>query len=121
MLLCVGHFFGSTEEDRKTWQEYLDGVSKGLYQLCFTHYNYYIVTYKINIVFCKYTYLAVPIFTYILGPSTAEELPMYENVELGRGGELCENITFLGKKLKTQISNECHLCNHTVSAWVHYR
>ena len=41
---------------------------------------------------------AVPIVTYILGPKTPEELPGYENIDLSAGGELCENITYLGKE-----------------------
>jgi hypothetical protein len=29
MLLCVGKFFGMTEEDKKVWQEFKDGISNG--------------------------------------------------------------------------------------------
>ena len=42
-------------------------------------------------------YIAAPIVTYILGPKSPGELPGYENVDLSTGGELCENITYLGK------------------------
>ena len=38
-----------------------------------------------------------PIVTYILGPSSSEELPGYESVDINAGGELCENITYLGR------------------------
>ena len=67
MLLCVGKFFGTTEEDKKNWEEYKNGISN------------------------------VPIVTYILGPCTPEEIPGYESVDLSSGGELCENITYLGR------------------------
>jgi hypothetical protein len=49
-------------------------------------------------------YIAVPIVTYILGPCTTEELPGYENVDLSSGGELCENITYLGGYLHILVS-----------------
>jgi hypothetical protein len=29
MLLCVGKFFGTAEDDKKIWQEFKDGVSHG--------------------------------------------------------------------------------------------
>lgn len=44
--------------------------------------------------------LVAPIVTYILGPNTPENIFLYRNVELGSGGELCENITYLGKDQK---------------------
>ena len=30
MLLCVGKFFGATEEDKKMWQEFKDGLLNGI-------------------------------------------------------------------------------------------
>jgi hypothetical protein len=44
MLLCVGKFFGTTEEDKKIWQEYKNGNSNGTIELFYnadhstTHY-----------------------------------------------------------------------------------
>ncbi|XP_028399812.1 CWF19-like protein 1 [Dendronephthya gigantea] len=67
MLLCVGKFFGATEDDKKVWQEFKEGTSNA------------------------------PIVTYVLGPTMPEELSGYENVDLSTGGELCENITYLGR------------------------
>ncbi|XP_073234867.1 CWF19-like protein 1 isoform X3 [Porites lutea] len=74
MLLCVGSFFGTNEESKKEWEAYSSGS------------------------------VAVPIPTYILGPTEKEEVNYFASVSLDSGGEMCENVTYLGRKgiLKTQ-------------------
>ncbi|KAK2568165.1 CWF19-like protein 1 [Acropora cervicornis] len=46
----------------------------------------------------------IPIPTYILGPTEKLESSYFSEVSLENGGELCENVTYLGRKgiLKTQ-------------------
>ena len=44
-------------------------------------------------VFCA----PVPIPTYLLGPTEKQEMKHYTSVSLENGGELCENVTYLGK------------------------
>ena len=41
-------------------------------------------------------FILVPIPTFILGPSDMETAEFYSDVH-GSGGELCENLTYLGK------------------------
>ncbi|RMX57648.1 hypothetical protein pdam_00015893 [Pocillopora damicornis] len=74
MLLCVGSFFGSSEESKKEWEGYLAGNN------------------------------SVPIPTFLLGPTEMHEVSYYSSVSLENGGELCENVTYLGRKgiLKTK-------------------
>lgn len=74
MLLCVGSFFGSSEESKKEWEGYLAGNN------------------------------SVPIPTFLLGPTEMQEVSYYSSVSLENGGELCENVTYLGRKgiLKTK-------------------
>lgn len=74
MLLCVGSFFGSSEESKKEWEGYLAGNN------------------------------SVPIPTFLLGPTEMHEVSYYSSVSLKNGGELCENVTYLGRKgiLKTK-------------------
>lgn len=66
MLLCVGSFFGTNEESKKEWEAYSSGS------------------------------VAVPIPTYILGPTEKEEVNYFASVSLDSGGEMCENVTYLG-------------------------
>ncbi|XP_046860261.1 CWF19-like protein 1 [Xenia sp. Carnegie-2017] len=75
MLLCVGNFFGTTEEDKNVWKEYREGIS------------------------------CASIITYILGPTTADHLTQYENINLLSGGELCQNIIYLGRSGILQCPN----------------
>lgn len=74
MLLCVGSFFGTSVESEKEWEAYKTGS------------------------------VTVPIPTYILGPTEKLERGYFSEVSLDSGGELCENLTYLGRKgvLKTQ-------------------
>ena len=51
-------------------------------------------------------YISVPIPTYILGPTEKEEMSYFAAVSLDNGGELCENVTYLGK------STIAHLLGH---------
>ncbi|XP_048581783.1 CWF19-like protein 1 isoform X2 [Nematostella vectensis] len=73
MLLCVGSFFSGSEETHREWDSYMKGE------------------------------LRAPIITYILGPNDPEEMKYFEADFLEDGTELCENITYLGRKgvLKT--------------------
>lgn len=70
LLLCVGSFFGETEENKKEWDSYMNGET------------------------------LAPIVTYILGPNDPEEMKHFDSSFLEDGKELCENITFLGNELK---------------------
>ncbi|KAL9978838.1 hypothetical protein ACROYT_G016409 [Oculina patagonica] len=74
MLLCVGSFFGTSAGSQQEWEAYVSGSS------------------------------SVPIPTYLLGPTEKQEMSYYSSVSLENGGELCENVTYLGRKgiLKTQ-------------------
>lgn len=74
MLLCVGSFFGTSQESEEEWRAYKSGTN------------------------------TVPIPTYILGPTEKLESSYFSEVSLENGGELCENVTYLGRKgiLKTQ-------------------
>ncbi|XP_015747688.1 PREDICTED: CWF19-like protein 1 [Acropora digitifera] len=74
MLLCVGSFFGTSQESEEEWRAYKSGTN------------------------------TVPIPTYILGPMEKLESSYFSEVSLENGGELCENVTYLGRKgiLKTQ-------------------
>ncbi|KAJ7322780.1 hypothetical protein OS493_032965 [Desmophyllum pertusum] len=74
ILLCVGSFFGTSKESEKEWEAYMTGSS------------------------------SVPIPTYLLGPTEKQEMSYFSSVSLENGGELCENVTYLGRKgiLKTQ-------------------
>ncbi|XP_068725049.1 CWF19-like protein 1 isoform X2 [Montipora capricornis] len=74
MLLCVGSFFGTSVESEKEWEAYKTGS------------------------------VTVPIPTYILGPTEKLERGYFSEVSLDSGGELCENLTYLGRKgvLKAQ-------------------
>ncbi|XP_031562672.1 CWF19-like protein 1 [Actinia tenebrosa] len=68
LLLCVGSFFGNTDENKKEWDSYVNRET------------------------------LAPIATYILGPSDPEEMKYFDSSFLEDGKELCENITFLGRK-----------------------
>ena len=46
--------------------------------------------------FDVYCCLSVPIPTYILGPTEKEEVNYFASVSLDSGGEMCENVTYLG-------------------------
>jgi hypothetical protein len=67
MLLCVGSFFGGTEDNEKEWESYMKGEAHA------------------------------PISTYILGPNDPEEMKYFDSSFLEDGKELCENIIYLGK------------------------
>ena len=98
MLLCVGSFFANTSACREEWARYVDGKEQGTYV-------YRMVTSKAHIVFIvsviygvPYTYFllyTVPLATYILGPTSSEQVPFYGGLGLD-GGELCPNLTCLG-------------------------
>ena len=45
----------------------------------------------------------VPISTYLLGPTEKQEMKHYVSVSLENGGELCENVTYLGKNRVTTV------------------
>ena len=47
--------------------------------------------------FIHFLLFAAPIPFYILGPTTPEFESFYTQVSLEDGGELCHNITYLGK------------------------
>ncbi|KAL5479933.1 hypothetical protein EMCRGX_G023536 [Ephydatia muelleri] len=67
MLLCVGSFFANTSACREEWARYVDGKEQ------------------------------VPLATYILGPTSSEQVPFYGGLSLD-GGELCPNLTCLGQR-----------------------
>jgi len=67
MLLCVGSFFGDSEDAAKEWETYITGEC------------------------------IAPIVTYILGPNNPNEIKYFDSSFLEDGKELCENITYLGK------------------------
>lgn len=46
------------------------------------------------VLFC----ISVPIPTYILGPTEKQEVSYFSSVSLDNGGELCDNLTYLGIK-----------------------
>ncbi|KAL4225333.1 hypothetical protein ACF0H5_016021 [Mactra antiquata] len=62
LLLCVGNFFGDSNEE---WTKYTSGE-------------------------CK-----VPVSVLILGPNKSNHVDLYKD---NQGAELCENVTYLGKK-----------------------
>lgn len=68
MVLCVGSFFGSSEENAKEWETYVTGD------------------------------VIAPIATYILGANDPDEMKYFDSSFLDDGKELCENITYLGIK-----------------------
>ena len=100
MLLCVGKFFGATEDDKKVWQEFKDGVSNGMNTSILIVAKLLISIQIFKLILIN---IQVPIMTYVLGPTTPEELPGYEKVDLSTGGEMCENITYLGKNQLNRI------------------
>lgn len=53
-------------------------------------------SWKINLILF-YFIISVPIPTYILGPTEKLESNYFSEVSLENGGELCENVTYLGE------------------------
>lgn len=80
MVLCLGKFFASTVDCEREWKECIDGKLKSL----------------------------VPL--YILGPVSPDEEPFYKSVSIEDGGEMCTNVTYLGKPL-IQLTCYTTLCN----------
>lgn len=97
MLLCVGSFFANTSACREEWARYVDGKEQGTYVCRMVTSKAHIVfivsvmAYPI-VIFLLYT---VPLATYILGPTSSEQVPFYGGLSLD-GGELCPNLTCLG-------------------------
>ena len=57
-----------------------------------------------------YCCLSVPIPTYILGPTEKEEVNYFASVSLDSGGEMCENVTYLGNNVDTVSSTARTTC-----------
>ena len=58
------------------------------------------VSFQCNLYVLNNNYLcslSVPIPTYILGPTEKQEMSYFSPVSLDNGGEMCENLTYLGK------------------------
>lgn len=51
------------------------------------------ISFTVRYFFC----CLVPIPTYLLGPTEKQEMKHYASVSLENGGELCENVTYLGE------------------------
>eukprot|EP00795_Rhopilema_esculentum_P013136 gene13136-3928_t len=68
VVLCPGQFFAASDQCEKEWKECITGSIKA------------------------------PLPFYILGPTIPEFESFYTQVSLEDGGELCHNITYLGKK-----------------------
>ena len=66
MVLCLGQFFTASDSCNVEWKECLDGNIQS----------------------------PVPLF--ILGPMLADQEEFYSHVLIDDGGELCQNITYLG-------------------------
>lgn len=75
MLLCVGSFFGGSDDATNEWETYVKGEC------------------------------LAPIVTYILGPNDPDEMKYFDSSFLEDGKELCENITYLGKRAAIFFSN----------------
>ena len=78
--MCSGNFFALDGSADAEWAKYKSG------ELIGTVHNISFITVS-NIALA-------PIATYIIGPNTAEQAVNYSKVL--RGGDLCENITYLG-------------------------
>jgi len=68
MVLCLGQFFTASDSCEVEWKACLDGKIQS----------------------------PVPLF--ILGPTSSDHESFYSHVSLDDGGEMCHNITFLGRK-----------------------
>ena len=69
MVLCPGQFFTASDVCETEWKECLDGKIQS------------------------------PVPMYILGPMSADQEQFYSHISLDDGGEMCHNITYLGKNV----------------------
>ena len=54
--------------------------------------------------------LSVSIPTYILGPTEKQEISYFSSVSLENGGEICENLTYLGKYATASVTVTKEMC-----------
>lgn len=67
-VLCPGQLFSVSDSCEKEWND------------------------------CKSGQIKAPLPIYVLGPSSNDQLDYFKDVSIEDGGELCENITYLGRK-----------------------
>jgi hypothetical protein len=115
LLLCTGNFFREDGFVDEEWAKYTSGQQASE---CLRHKT---VARCVGGVHTRgaprHSNAAVPIPTYILGPKTPEQAALYESAP--RGGDLCENVTFLGKPqccVSTLAIAECPSSVHSVSS-----